>query len=219
MPSENFSKVIILDDHPMIIDGIRLLLEGAQQFVLTGQANDIRELITLLDSPAGILILDLNIKGKNILDQIPVIRAKKPAVKILVFSSYNTPSLVRKAFAQQVNGYLLKDTTQDELLEALGRIASGKVFIGKNVHVPKNGLVFKEPDDDLKDVFQKKYALTEREVEIIRLMAKGHDSKNMAAALFISQHTVQSHRKNIMRKLDLHSAAEVTRFALENGLT
>lgn len=211
-------QIIILDDHPMIIDGIRLLLDGVSRFQLAGQAASVPELITLLGQPADLLILDLNVKGKNIIADVARIRERAPGLKILVFSSYNTPSLVRRAFEQQVDGYLLKDTTQDELLDALDAIGAGQRFIGPNVNVPKKGLAMKITAPELVDDFEKRFNLTERETDIIRLMAKGHDSKAIATELFISLHTVQTHRKNIMRKLDLHSAVDIARWALQNGL-
>ncbi|MCF8245572.1 MAG: response regulator transcription factor [Saprospiraceae bacterium] len=219
MPIESPLKVVILDDHPIIIDGIRLLIDGNENFEVTGQASSVQELISLLSSPADLLILDLNISGKNIVKHIPDIHSRSPHLKILVFSSYNIPSLVRKVFMQQVDGYLLKDTTQDELIGALECIASGKRFIGRNVKVPQKGLNGMITEPELADDFEKKHQLTDREMDVIRRMAKGEDSKAIASQLFISLHTVQTHRKNILRKLGLHSAVEVVRFAIKNGLS
>ena len=139
MPSARPIKIIILDDHPIIIDGIRLLLKDSDQYVLHATANNLPELFSILAEPADILILDLNINGKNILNDIPMIRARQPKIKIVIFSSYNTPSLVRRAFEYEVNAYLLKDTTQDGFFEALTCITSKQYFIGPNVKVPKKG--------------------------------------------------------------------------------
>lgn len=205
-------KIVILDDHPMIIDGIRLLLNDSAEFELSNHAKDVNELMRLPLLQTDILILDMNIKGENVLQHLPPIRSKFPQTKILIFSSYDSPSLVKKAFDRNVDGYLLKDTTQEELLAALRAISDGQKFIGEGVRLMKKKR--KEMTDD----FEKKIDLTGRELELVRLIATGMESKMIAEKLFISLHTVQSHRKNIMRKLDVHSAAEITRFALENKL-
>jgi DNA-binding NarL/FixJ family response regulator len=208
MTPNKLLNLIILDDHPMIIDGVRLLLTNAPGYSLIGSAASVRELISLLTPDMDILILDLNIRGENILKHIGDIRSRHPRIKILVFSSYNTPSLVRRAFEEGVQGYLLKDTTRDELLFALETIRRGKTFIGNNVSLPKSGLNLPPQRREVADDFEKTSQLSERELEVLRLMAQGLESQEIAARLYISLHTVQSHRKNILHKLDLHSAAE-----------
>jgi DNA-binding NarL/FixJ family response regulator len=120
--SKEQTNLVILDDHPMIIDGVHLLLSNAPGYSLIGAAANLPELFSLLTPDTHILILDLNIRGENILKHIGDIRSHHPWIKILVFSSYNTPSLVRRAFEEGVQGYLLKDTTREELLLALETI-------------------------------------------------------------------------------------------------
>lgn len=216
--SNEHLNLVILDDHPMIVDGVRLLLANAEGYSLTGAAANVRELISLLNADVDILILDLNIRGENILKHISDIRSRHPQLKILVFSSYNTPSLVRRSFEEGVQGYLLKDTTRDELLLALETIHKGKPFIGNNVNLPKSGLILPPPHKEVADDFERTSQLSERELEVLRLMAQGLGSQEIAGRLFISLHTVQSHRKSILYKLGLHSASEVVRFAFENKL-
>lgn len=212
-------KIITLDDHPMITDGVELLLENYADFQFVAAAHSWEELISKIriELP-DILILDLNIRGSNILNRIDPLLQQFPHVKILIFSSYNSPSLVKKAFAKNVNGYLLKDTTQDELLEALETIATGKIYIGNRVAATKRENFKIATNRELEDDFEIKNKLSNRELQVVQLMVEGLDSKEIANRLFISSHTVQSHRKNILRKLNLHSASEVVRFALQHNL-
>lgn len=212
-------KIIALDDHPVITDGLRLLLNHNSQFELCAIAHSWQELISkMTEETPDIAILDLNIRGENILNKIEPFKIQFPNVKLLIFSSYNTPSLVKKAFAKEINGYLLKDTTQDELWEALEAISNNQIYIGKRVAIPKNRKIQLPKSSEVGDNFELISNLTERELEVIELIAQGHESQEIANQLFISLHTVQSHRKNIMRKLDLHSATEIVRFAFKNKL-
>jgi DNA-binding NarL/FixJ family response regulator len=219
LSTSNSLNVIVLDDHPLITDGIQSLLNDSPKFKLTAVTHTLAELISeITKAQPDILILDLNIKGGNILGNIEDLQTRFPKTKILIFSSYNTPSLVKKAFNKGVNGYLLKDTTQTELLEALDAIAGGKIYIGERVaikrKVNKPNIIREEVQDDFDLLSQ----LSEREMEIIQLIVDGLDSKQISSRLFISLHTVQSHRKNILKKLRLHSAAEIIKFALKNKL-
>lgn len=212
-------NIVILDDHPMIIDGLRLLLSGMEDYVIQHFAHTYEELLSVLTHETDILIFDLNIRGKNIVDRCGDLKSRFPNLLILVFSSYNTPSLVRKALAGGVNGYILKDTTRPELLEALESICKGITYIGKNVYSQDYTATVPGIEPNLiTDNFEKISLLTEREMAIVRLIASGKDSHEIADILSISLHTVQSHRKNLLNKLDLHNAADIVRFAFENGL-
>lgn len=212
-------KVVALDDHPVVIEGLQLLLNQDVKFELCATAHSWQALIsTVKQELPDIVILDLNIRGKNILSEIKPFSIQFPKVKILIFSSYNTPSLVKKAFSKGINGYLLKDTTQQELLEALAVVAKDEIYIGKRVAISRKSKDSLPRFSELSDNFDLVYQLTARETQIIQLIAKGYESQKIADQLFISLHTVQSHRKNIMRKLDVHSAAEIARFAFENRI-
>ncbi len=213
------SAIIILDDHPMITDGVHRLLEGHPEFELIKAVHSWKALISAVSElTADILILDLNINGANILDRFDRLHDQFPKLKVLIFSSYNNPSLVKKVLSKSVHGYLLKDTTHAEMVEALQTINAGKRYIGKRVATPKEMKLDQNEDSKMVDDFDIIASLTERELEVIKHMAEGCNSQEIAVRLFISPHTVQSHRKNIMRKLQLHSASEVVRFAIQNNL-
>jgi len=204
-------QVFIADDHPLMIDGIKLLLSNSR-FLICGEATAPNRLAALLhQSPAELLILDLNMSGVNMVESIGELKALKRSLRILVFSSYNTPSLIRQSFQHGADGYLLKDTTRQELLEALEAILVNDTYVGKTVDKPL--LRQNESLEVWRDAFAKKASLSDRELEIIRLIVVGNTSKEIGEVLFISPHTVQTHRKNILRKLDLHSGADLIRQA------
>lgn len=201
-------EIIIMDDHPLIIEGVKLLLSDSEDFKITKSVATWVELWAALTKPFDILILDLNIRGVNSIQYIEQIKQCQPNLKILIFSSYNTPSLVRKSFEKNVDGYLLKDTEKEELLNAFYTILDGKKFIGERVAIPKKRLSKKS---DFDDMFVKKSRLSKREKEIMQLIIDGFDSQAIAEKLFISLHTVQSHRKNIFKKMDVHSVVELVK--------
>lgn len=212
-------KIIILDDHPLITDGVASLLASSERYNLVFSVHSWESLLSaILEYRPDILILDLNIHGKNILNKIDDLKLRFPEPKILVFSSYNTPSLVKKALSKDVDGYLLKDTTRTELLEALDTMTLGAQFIGERVAIPKKGFVKRMANNEIKDIFENSSVLSIRELEVVKYIVEGLESQQVAERMFISKHTVQSHRKNILKKLNLHSAAELVRYALKNGL-
>ncbi len=201
-------KILVVDDHPLIAQGIKMLIESRDVFKVTGIIHSLDNLWSQLKNSIDILVLDLNLKGKNSIELIGDIKSLHPNLKILIFSSYNKPSLVRRAFAQGADGYVLKDTEEDELLKALYTIIENKQYIGTRVAIPKKG-VLPEQNSILEDGFSKLEKLTKREREVMNLIVEGFDNQTIVEKLFISKHTVQSHRKNIFKKLGVHSAMEL----------
>lgn len=215
--TENSIKILAVDDHPIVIDGLKLSLQNADNIQFVGEAYSESELYSVLKqcSP-DIIILDLNIKGDNSLSYLDKIYAIRPKVKIIIFSSYNNSSLIASALKNKIHGYLLKDTPKDDLIQTIYKIHAGEKYI-PSIPPTKNGK-FSNPSNNLIDDFLKKNNLSQRELEVIQLIVKGLTSEDIAAQLFISKHTVQSHRKNILRKLSLHNKAEIVKFAYENNL-
>ncbi|MBV6654821.1 MAG: response regulator transcription factor [Mameliella sp.] len=199
-------RIIIFDDHPIIHEGLKQLLEGEATLTIQSCAATLEELEQALTRTADLLILDLNIKGKSSLKWVEHIRLRQPEIKILAFSSYNTPDMVRRAFNKGVNGYLLKDTTKAELLQAIDTLLRGELHLSPRIQVPGQS-----QDPIFKDTFTRFSNLTSREQEIAKAILRGLSSQEIADRLFISLHTVQTHRKNLFRKLGVHSAAELIR--------
>lgn len=208
-------RILIIDDHPLILDGLKQLIAQNGNFEVVDTILSWSDLLTALNESYDILILDLNIQGRSSLKRISEITSKQPSLKILIYTSYNEVSLVRKAFEHDVKGYILKDTSQEELIEALKTIVSGKTYIGKKVAIPKRGLEHLEIADDFQDDFIKKASLTKREQEIMHAIIEGLENQAIADKLFISIHTVQTHRKRIFKKLGVHKAAELVKLAMK----
>lgn len=200
-------KILIVDDHPLISQGIKQLLEKYTDFHIVDTLSSWDDLWAQLKISVDILILDLNIRGKNSISIIDEIKSMQPNLKILIFSSYNKPSLVRKTFEKGVHGYVLKDADEAELVTALHKILAGEQFIGSKVAIPKNGTI--EKTNDFEDTFSKKMKLSKREKEVMSLVVDGLNNQEIAAKLFISKHTVQTHRKNIFKKMKVHSVTEL----------
>jgi len=209
------NKIIILDDHPLIMKGVKQLLEDNSRFEVSCMVTSFEALMSALDAPFDILMLDLNIKGKSSLEWVVEIKAKQPTLKVLVFSSYNTPSTVKKAFQQKIAGYILKDVDHGELLKALEAVIAEQSYSDPRLLVNRQ-----EPPPkihrDFVDDFIRKAALTKREEEIMFAIVEGLENQDIAERLFISPHTVQTHRKRLFKKLNVHSAAELVKFVLRN---
>jgi len=193
---ENAIKILAVDDHPIVIGGLKLSLQDAKDIEFVGEAYSEAELYTKLQqcSP-DIIILDLNIKGDNSLNYLDKIYKIKPRIKIIIFSSYNTSSLIQSALKNKVHGYVLKDTPKDELIQAIYKINAGEKYIPPSLKNFDSEII--NSSNNLIDDFLKKNNLSQRELEVIRLIVKGLTSEDIATQLFISKHTVQSHRKNI----------------------
>ena len=200
-------KILIVDDHPLIADGIKMLIERNTDFEVLNIIYSWESLWKELTETIDILILDLNIKGKNSTQIIDDIKSLQPNLKILIFSSYNKPSLVRKTFEKGVDGYVLKDTDEKELIRALYEILENKQFVGSRVAVPKKDISKKS--NGFNDIFSKQASLSKREKEVMSLIVDGLNNQAISERLFISKYTVQSHRKTIFKKMEVHSVAEL----------
>ncbi len=206
-------KIIIAEDHPIVIDGIKLLFHESADYEVVGEANTEKEIISVcLNLQPDFLVLDLNLGGKNSIDLIDEIKNRFPKLKILIFSSYQTSVLIKKALSLGVEGYLLKDATKNDWLEALSSIGEGKIYLSKSIRHFHEENVFDT------DNFSQITSLSEQEKRIIKLIINGLEEKKIAENLFISKHTVHTHKKNILKKLNLHTNAELVKFAFENHL-
>ena len=206
-------KIVIAEDHPIVIDGIKLLFNESADYGVVGEANTEKEIISVCTHhQPDFLVLDLNLGGKNSIDLVPEIKARFPKIKILIFSSYQTFVLIKKALELGVEGYLLKDATKNDWLEALSSINQGQIYLSKSIRHFHENQFFQD------DNFQQISVLSEQEKKIVKLIINGLEEKEIAENLFISKHTVHTHKKNILRKLNLHTNTDLVRFAYENNL-
>jgi DNA-binding NarL/FixJ family response regulator len=199
----------ICDDHPLIIKSLTALFEDSAFFSEISFSSSKNDLFAQLhNKEADVLILDVNVNGVNMLDEIENITCVAPKMKILVLTSYDVQWMLRNALKLGVHAYLNKNTDEHELFEAVRTILNGEIYVSKG-----NKRLFEQ-----KDNFQLSQELSEREREVIRLLLQGNPNKRISEVMKISVTTVQTHRRNIYKKLNLKGIGELMSFAVEQGL-
>lgn len=204
-------NVVCVDDHSLILEGLKALLEQIEDFTWVGEFHDLESLAVSLKQapPIDIILIDVFYNRENKLDEIGKLVEKNPHIQWMIISAYESPTLIQQAFLLNIKAYLRKDITLAELTQALRLVHSGKSHINfSSATTPSTHVVniHSEP-------------LSAREKELITLIIKGLTEQQIAEHLFISKHTVHTHRKNIFRKLNLHSNAELIRYFIENNLS
>ena len=206
-------KVLVVDDHAVVRSGIRLLLEAEEDIEVVGEAGTAEEGVRAarLEKP-DVVLLDVVMPGKSGIEATPDIRAAAKSAGVLVLSMQDDPSYVRQAFAAGASGYVLKEAVDVEVVQAVREVAAGR----KYVH-PALGarLAAAEAENAMKAASD---PLSEREREVLRLLALGHTNQEIAKMLYISVRTAETHRAHIMQKLGLQTRAELVRHALASGL-
>ena len=204
-------KVLIIDDHPLMRRGIQQLVELEEGFEVVGGAGNGSEGINLaLQTSPDLIILDLNMKGLSGLDTLKALRAEDVDARIVILTVSDAKNDIFTLVDAGADGYLLKDTEPDTLLSQLKRIAQGEVILSDSI---KNLLLERQSSQSPID------SLTDREIDVLRLVATGLSNKQIAGQLFISEETVKVHIRNLLRKLNVHSrvAATVLYFEHKNG--
>ncbi|MCB9281292.1 MAG: response regulator transcription factor [Lewinellaceae bacterium] len=203
-------KVFIIDDHPMVIEGIRGLLNGEPGIQVTGSATDAFAAMEFLKAQtADVVLLDINLPEVSGLDLCPELKANFPDMKILGLSTFKERSFISRMISQGASGYVLKSVSQEELVEAVRQAYRGKMYLSMEV-----AQIMVQPEPASAPVPM----LTSREKEILALIAEGLTNNQIAERLFISPLTVDSHRKNLLAKLEVKNTAAMIRIALEHGL-
>jgi two-component system response regulator NreC len=210
-------RIVIAEDHTILREGLRALLSTDPQFDVVGEAGDGRAAIRRCDELAPDLVLmDLSMPRMHGFDAIKEIKRQSPEIKIIVLTVHKTDEYILATLQAGADGYVLKDATQSELVMAIRNVLAGKRYLSPGIsdRVIQGYLEGKETikTSSAWDT------LTRREREILKLIAEGYKNKEVADHLFISLKTVEKHRANLMKKLDLHNAAELTVFAMEKGL-
>jgi DNA-binding NarL/FixJ family response regulator len=208
------NKVILADDHQFLLEGILAILkeEPSLQVVATAQ-NGFELLDAVSKHNPDIVVLDLNMPGYDGLQCLQKIKADFPQVKVLVLSNYSQPELVDEVKKNKAEGYLIKNSSSAHLKEAISGILSGKNYY------PDSRELKPVPDDSyFFDEFLRKYQLTKREVQIIKMVCSEMTTREIAGTLFLSELTVNTHRRNILRKLEIKNVAGLVNFAKQNQL-
>jgi two-component system response regulator NreC len=209
-------NILLADDHQIIIDGISNLLEDESDINVVSYCNNGLEVLDKLPQlRIDVLLLDLDMPLMNGFQCAEQVQKRFPEVKIAILTMHQEKALIQKFIEFGVKGYFLKTIAKSELVHAIKTIADGGEYFPSDVTkalIQKQSLT---PDITQSPLLA---SLTEREVEIIKLVSQGFTNKEMADKLFISPRTADTHRTNIMRKLDLHNVAEMVRFAFKNKL-
>ncbi len=200
-------SLFIIDDHQMLIDGIKALLLNESDFEIKGEALRSEEAITCLKKAnIDIVITDINMPEMNGIQFAHAIRRIKPEQKILALSMFGDKAIITDMIDAGVKGYILKNTGKKELVTALKEIAKGGTYFSEEVSTEINRI-----DDSI----DKRYILTAREREIVKYVAQGLSHTEIGEKIHISPRTVDTHRTNIMRKLEVHSIAELIKLAMQ----
>lgn len=209
-------RVIIVDDHQIIRDGIKALLSGVDGLEIAGEAGSAEEMLQKISSfKAYVALIDISLPGISGIRLTQELSVSYPDLKVLILSMHLNEEYISNALKAGALGYLAKNTTRDELITAIGRVAAGQKYLGREVA----GVITAGYIQRVKvDAVVENEPLSRREIEILKLTAEGHGNKEISDKLFISIRTVESHKNHIMQKLGLKSAVEMTRYALKKGM-
>lgn len=206
-------KVFIADDHQIVIDGIKSIMEEDNEVTVVGGALSGEDtLVQLKDLETDVLLLDINMTGMDGIEVAQRLKEEEHPVKILILTMHNNPQFTKQLIEIGVLGCMMKNAGKQEMLEAIKTVYKGKRYYGDEV----TETLFDSIDKSQKAT--QKAELTKREVEVLKLIAQEFSTKEIADQLFISTHTVETHRKNLLSKLGFKNSAGLARFAAKNGL-
>ena len=206
-------RAVVVDDHAVVRSGIKLLLEREDDLEVVGEAGNGKDAIFAIRAlKPDVILLDVVMPGESGIDVLPQLLKESPKTNVLVLSMQDDPSYVRQAFAAGASGYVLKEAADEEVVSAVREIAIG----GRYVH-PALGARMVAAEAQERAAADAD-PLSEREREVLRLLALGHTNQEIAEQLYISVRTAESHRAHIMQKLRLSTRAELVRYALSHGL-
>ena len=206
-------RVILVDDHAVVRSGLRRVLEAGSDIEVVGEASNVRDAVfEVRAQKPDVIVMDVVMPGTSGIEGTPLVLHEAPDAKVLVLSMQDDPRYVREAFAQGASGYVLKEAADTEVVEAVRQVAGGQQYLH-----PALGARLLESEERQRDE-EASDPLSEREREVLRLLALGHTNQEIAKLLYISVRTAESHRAHIMQKLRLGTRAELVRYALAHGL-
>jgi len=203
--------IVLADDHDVVRAGLRMLLEAVADFAVIAEAGDLTQTERRLAAHRpDVLVLDVNMPGGSSIPAIPRLQVASPGTRIVMLTMQNEPELARDALQSGAVGYVLKEAARDELIQAVRSAAAGRTYLNPELAARLVAVRHERagaPDD-----------LTPREVEVLRLIALGHTNSEIAAQLYLSVRTVESHRAHIQQKTRRSSRAELVSYARDKGL-
>jgi two-component system, NarL family, response regulator NreC len=206
-------RVLIVDDHAVVRSGLRLLLAAADDLEPVGEAGSARDAVFQARAlKPDVILLDIVMPDQTGLDVLPQLKRENPDAQVLVLSMQDEPRYVREAFAAGASGYVLKEAADNEVVAAIREVAGGGRYVNPELGarlVAADAEATKRAEED---------PLSDREREVLRLLALGHTNQEIAKMLYISVRTAETHRAHIMQKLRLQTRADLVAYALERGL-
>jgi len=216
MSSKNKKRIVIAEDHTILREGLKALLSQDPGLEIVGEARDGLDAVRVISElKPDLALMDLSMPRMSGIDAIREVKRCCPDTKVLVLTVHKTEEYVIASLKAGANGYLLKESTHQELLHAVSHVLDGRPYLSPGISdTIISGYLSGRKDD----VHTSLDTLSQREKEVLKLIAEGHKNKEIAEYLFISVKTVEKHRDNIMKKLNLHSTLALAKFAMENGL-
>jgi DNA-binding NarL/FixJ family response regulator len=210
-------RILLVDDHQMMRDGLRSILDLEHDLEVVGEAANGYEALEMAQSlRPGVIVMDIGMKDLNGIDATRQIIARNPRAKVIALSTHSDEPYVLSMLEAGASGYVLKDSAVDEMRRAIRVVVGGQHYLSPEVAGSVVNAHLRGPSRERVSVHS---LLAPRERQILQLLAEGHTSSEIARKLHIATTTVDSHRRNIMKKLDLHSVAELTKYAIRQGLT
>jgi DNA-binding NarL/FixJ family response regulator len=206
--------IFIVDDHPIVADGMKMLLQSEDQFTVCGIADNIEDAMTKINSlRPDLVIVDINLKGQaSGLDLIKAIAKRTPNIKSIALSMHDEELYAERAVRAGAMGYIKKSELTRTLISALRQVMGGKMYLSENMSRRINERPVRIEAEERSNPLD---ALTDREIEILRFIGRGYKIKEIGRILNLSVKTIDNHRTNIRQKLDLKNASELLRFAVE----
>ncbi len=209
-------RVVVVDDHQIFVDGVKALIEGFEDIEIVGEANDGIELIDCLSkAEANVILMDINMPIMDGIEATKLVLEKYPELKVLMLTMHDSKEYIEKLLKAGAHGYILKNTGKEELYEAINAVVKGDNYYSAAV------------TKSIMESMQKKKAvtkklhnveLTSREKDVLELIAQEFTTNEIAEKLFISHHTVESHRKNLISKLQVRGVSGLVKYAIQSGL-
>jgi len=210
------TTILIADDHRIMREGLGALLGGERDLEVVGEAPDGREAVRLArELKADVVIMDVGMPGLNGVEATKQIAARAPDAKVLALSMHSDRRFVTEMLRAGAYGYVLKESAFEEVVRAVREVVAGRTYLSPGVV----GVVVEDYVSHVRKQPSEASPLTDREREVVQLLAEGESTKRIAARLNVSVKTIETHRKHVMEKLDIHSVAELTKYAVREGLT
>ncbi len=209
-------ELLIADDHQIFLDGLKSLLNGEEGISVIGEARNGRQVLTLLKTMSPhIILMDINMPEMNGLEATQQVVKEHPGVKIIMLTMHERADYITQMIEAGASGYLLKNSSRSDLMNGIRTVADGKTYYSQEVTQAVMDSLRKEAKQKSR---QEAASLTPREIQVLRLIAKENTTSEIAEALFISPHTVESHRKNLLSKLGKKNTAGLAAEAVRLGL-